>query len=208
MRNVFHLQTWVRDASNLNSWFLFLHYDLFVILAVATTDAMLNSIHTILPNLSCLGVNSIFFFFNLWILNWTTEKSFCKHSNFICKISFEWIILFWHCYCDKSIFPRSLLVVSMLVVWRLISFGTTLGKDKPKLDSAICSGIYNYLAHSVLTGWDKCTFIRIETYITITSPSSKICHFKILIDLQTVLATSSCLFAIWHLHCLLAWCLF
>lgn len=73
----------------------------------------------------------------------------------MCKVSFELIILFWHCYCAKSIFPLCLLVVSMLVVRRLISFGTALGKDKPETDSAICSGTYNNLAHFVLIGWDK-----------------------------------------------------
>lgn len=40
----------------------------------------------------------------------------------------------------------------MLVVWKLINFGTTLGKDKSSLDSAISSGIYVFLPHRVLTG--------------------------------------------------------
>jgi len=81
----------------------------------------------------------------------------------------------------------------MLAVWGFISFGTALGKDKPKFDSAICRGIYNCLSLSVLTIWNKCTFISTETFITITSPGSKIRHFKMLIDCTV---TSSCLFAI------------
>lgn len=43
----------------------------------------------------------------------------------------------------------------MLVVWKLIRFGTGLGKDKPKTDHAIYSGTYNNLAHFILTGLDK-----------------------------------------------------